>query len=64
LSIGVEGLYYRFGDDDNKYQFTEYYSWDHKHKFKVEDDKENDFWTVRARVSYHFGEDHDAAPLK
>ncbi len=44
LSVGLEGLYYNFGDGSDH---------DIPGGFYHEDDK--DFWVVRARVSYHFG---------
>jgi outer membrane immunogenic protein len=54
VSLGLEGLYYAFEDDDT-----------------VSDDGgsatldfERDFWTVQARVTYHFGDRHAAEPLK
>jgi outer membrane immunogenic protein len=39
VSIGLEGLYYAFDEDNNG----------------SGNDDENDFWTVRARLTYHFG---------
>jgi outer membrane immunogenic protein len=46
VSVGLEGLYYSFDEDDNN----------------VVDD-ELDFWTVRARLTYHLGGGH-REPLK
>jgi outer membrane immunogenic protein len=69
-SVGMEGLYYRFGDESNKYSSGSYCT-DYDYgkcmktkKYKFSEDDDNDFWTVRARLTYHFGEDHDSAPLK
>lgn len=45
-SLGLEGLYYSF--DDNEQDGIEF---------------ERDLWTVRARLTYHFGDRH-ADPLK
>jgi outer membrane immunogenic protein len=42
VSVGVEGLYYNFEDNDNSDDFN--------------------FWTVRARLTYHFGDHFE--PLK
>ena len=39
VSLGLEGLYYNF-DEENNYGYS---------------DDEADFWTVRARLTYHFG---------
>jgi outer membrane immunogenic protein len=41
VSVGLEGLYYDFDEDDN---------------FGAD----ADFWSVRARLTYHFGDRHDA----
>lgn len=43
VSLGVEGLYYDFGDNDFG--------------------GDTDFWTLRARLTYHFGGGYDS-PLK
>lgn len=42
VSIGVEGLYYNFGDEVDGVKF----------------DEDVDNWTVRARLTYHFGGDY------
>lgn len=47
-SLGVEGLYYSFEDDATVPQFG----------FNDEFDYERDFWTVQARLTYHFGDLH------
>jgi outer membrane immunogenic protein len=44
MSVGLEGLYYAFDENDNLY-----YSDD------------NDFWVVRARLSYHLNEAYPEA---
>jgi opacity protein-like surface antigen len=62
-SVGVEGLYYAFGDDKNTYNVKEYGWWGMK-KYKVTEEQDNDLWTVRARLTYHFGDDEADAPLK
>jgi outer membrane immunogenic protein len=46
VSVGVEGLYYAFDDDNNDFG----------------GDDETNFWTVRARLTYHFGRQDE--PLK
>lgn len=56
LSVGVEGLYYFFGDDSNSYSITEGDT-----AYRITEELDNDVWTVRARVSYHFGQDEDAS---
>ena len=48
MSIGLEGLYYAFDEDENKYGYG---------------DEEHDFWAIRARLTYHFTDRH-AEPLK
>jgi outer membrane immunogenic protein len=70
LSVGLEGLYYAFGDDSSEHGFSTgkhncyngYKKCWKEYKLSSEDD--DDLWTIRARLTYHFGEDHDAAPLK
>jgi outer membrane immunogenic protein len=49
ISFGVEGLYYAFSDEGSD------------GRIKLELDR--DFWTVAARLTYHFGDRHDE-PLK
>jgi outer membrane immunogenic protein len=49
ISIGVEGLYYNFSSDINP-AITE-----------AGVDLDRDFWTVQARLNYHFGSRHDEA---
>lgn len=58
-SVGLEGLYYRFGDDTNTY-----YAWEGLKKYKVTEEEDNDFWVLRARMSYHLESEADVAPLK
>lgn len=48
MSFGLEGLYYDFGDNGDDYGY-----------YKV--DEEADFWTVRARVSYHLNRPYQDA---
>jgi outer membrane immunogenic protein len=50
LSLGLEGLYYSFDDE------TEFDG--------LDVDLERDFWTVQARITYHFGDRHAGEPLK
>jgi outer membrane immunogenic protein len=47
-SVGVEGLYYNFEDNRDVFGF----------------DDNVEFWNVRARLTYHFGGDRYAEPLK
>lgn len=49
LSLGLEGLYYSFEDDDSI--------------DGIDIEAERDFWTIQARITYHFGDRH-ADPLK
>lgn len=51
LSVGLEGLYYAFEDESDNVAIG-----------SVE--AERDFWTVQARITYHFGNRHAADPLK
>ena len=58
LSIGVEGLYYAFGDgDDSKVDGNKW------KQYKVVHEDDNDLFVVRARMSYHFQDAYDE-PLK
>jgi len=57
-SIGVEGLYYVFGDGDD----TKAHGNDWK-EYKIVHEDDNDLFVVRARLSYHF-QDEYAEPLK
>lgn len=52
LSIGLEGLYYDFGNGED----FEVYDGENRGDAHVDDLA---FWTVRARVTYHFGERHE-----
>jgi outer membrane immunogenic protein len=54
LSLGLEGLYYSFEDDATLSGFEE---------GDINVDLERDFWTIQARLTYHFGDRH-AEPLK
>jgi outer membrane immunogenic protein len=58
-SVGLEGLYYAFEDDD-----SEQIVGDRKKKFKVTREDDNDFWVVRARLSYHLQSEEAIEPLK
>jgi outer membrane immunogenic protein len=58
-SVGVEGLYYFFGDSNTTDQWT---WWCYDKKFSHDDD--NDMFVVRGRLSYHFTDDRYDAPLK
>jgi outer membrane immunogenic protein len=58
LSVGVEGLYYAFGDSTNIYE-QDYNCKDEKLTHKDDDD----LFVVRARLSYHLTDAYEA-PLK
>jgi outer membrane immunogenic protein len=64
-SVGVEGLYYGFGDDNNEYSVVQgghcKGCWK---KYKVSEEDDNDFWVVRARLSYHVQSEPELEPLK
>ncbi|WP_125461645.1 MULTISPECIES: outer membrane beta-barrel protein [Rhodomicrobium] len=53
-SLGVEGLYYAFDDEATEIGDG---------GIRFDRDYDRDFWTVRARVSYQFG-DYNDEPLK
>lgn len=57
-SIGVEGLYYFFGDGDDSKEWEKYCK-----EYKLVHEDDNDLFVVRARLSYHF-QDEYAEPLK
>ena len=57
LSIGLEGLYYDFGNGEDFRVADGYGNYGDAH---VDD---LTFWTVRARLTYHFGERYEE-PLK
>jgi outer membrane immunogenic protein len=57
-SIGLEGLYYAFGDSDDSKAWEKFCK---EYKLVREDD--NDLFVVRARLSYHFQDAYDE-PLK
>ncbi len=48
-SLGLEGLYYDFEDNDQTEVFN---------NVVAELDDENDFWVVRGRLTYHINRDH------
>jgi outer membrane immunogenic protein len=58
-SVGLEGLYYMFGDDD-----AEHTVWKDGKQYKVSQEEDNDFWVVRARLSYHLQSEAAIEPLK
>ncbi len=57
-SVGVEGLYYFFGDGDDSKEWEAYCK-----EYKLVHEDDNDLFVVRARLSYHF-QDEYAEPLK
>jgi outer membrane immunogenic protein len=57
-SVGLEGLYYFFGDGDD----TNVHGNDCR-EYKLVHEDDNDLFVVRARMSYHF-QDEYAEPLK
>lgn len=57
VSIGLESLYYNFGDGED---FTIEDGEGEYARFRSDD---ADFWTIRARLTYHFGDRHEE-PLK
>lgn len=64
-SLGLEGLYYGFGDDNNEYKVTEGCNYcSKKTKYKVSEEDDNDFWVLRARLSYHVQSEPELEPLK
>jgi outer membrane immunogenic protein len=68
LSLGVEGLYYAFGDDEKSFSKTYGYGnckCDiHKKTYDISGEDDLDMWTVRARLTYHFTDEAAEAPLK
>ena len=58
-SVGVEGLFYAFGDSSDTIEKNSYWK-----QTKIVHDDDNDLFVVRARVSYHFQDEADEAPLK
>jgi outer membrane immunogenic protein len=57
-SVGVEGLYYWFGDSSDSEIFG------YCDNLKLVNDDDNDMFVVRGRLSYHFTDDRYDAPLK
>ncbi|HEY7643936.1 MAG TPA: outer membrane beta-barrel protein [Hyphomicrobiales bacterium] len=58
-SVGVEGLYYFFGDsNDSLTKGNDCF------EMKFSHDDDNDMFVVRGRLSYHFTDDRYDAPLK
>lgn len=62
-SFGLEGLYYFFGDEDGEDEWVGScnYGCDKK-KFLVHHEKDNDFFVVRARLTYHLGPREEPLP--
>jgi outer membrane immunogenic protein len=58
-SVGLEGLYYAFGEESDVHSIVEKCD-----EYKITSDRDEDLWTVRARLTYHFGADEYDAPLK
>lgn len=58
MSVGLEGLYYLFGDSTDSYTKTLY-----KKEIKVTHEDDLDLFVVRARLNYHFVDAYEA-PLK
>jgi outer membrane immunogenic protein len=59
VSFGLEALYYSFDDDKTLTGVTADGA-----PIPVNGNLERDFFTVHARLTYHFGGDHDSEPLK
>jgi outer membrane immunogenic protein len=57
-SVGLEGLYYAFGDGDDSKEWEKYCK-----QYKLVHEDDNDLFVVRARMSYHFQDAYEA-PLK
>ena len=57
-SIGLEGLYYFFGDGDDSKEWEKYCK-----EYKLVHEDDNDLFVVRARLTYHFQDDY-VEPLK
>ena len=57
-SIGVEGLYYMFGDGDDSKEWEKFCK-----EYKLVHEDDNDLFVVRARMSYHFQDAYEE-PLK
>jgi outer membrane immunogenic protein len=57
-SVGVEGLYYFFGDSKDSETFGYYDG------LKLNHETDNDMFVVRGRLTYHFTDDRYDAPLK
>ena len=62
-SVGLEGLYYAFGDESDVHGISKKFGPFSK-EYQITDDRDEDMWTVRARLTYHFGADEADAPLK
>lgn len=62
MSIGVEALYYDFGDSTKTWNWIKGYECGWK-EYKVTERDDNDLFVVRGRLTYHFQDERDA-PLK
>jgi outer membrane immunogenic protein len=62
VSVGLEGLYYNFADTSKTWNWSKElcYGWK---EYQVTEKDDNDLFVVRARLTYHFQDEHDA-PLK
>ncbi len=63
VSLGVEGLYYVFDRDDKSITYTDLDDGKPGDTVKFSQEQDDDFWVVRARLSYHFHREHHT-PLK
>ncbi len=58
-SLGVEGLYYFFGDSEDTLSWNWYC-----YEKQLVHENDNDLFVVRARLTYHFQEEEAYTPLK
>lgn len=57
VSLGLEGLYYGFdSDDDDEIRFVETGAYPDEEFVFSRDGEENNFWQVRARLTYHINQ--------
>lgn len=64
ISIGIEGLYYNFGSDKETHLIDVKEWWCVTKKSYAEVANDENFWTIRARLTYHFPVAADYVPLK
>jgi outer membrane immunogenic protein len=64
VSFGVEGLYYDFGSDSNEHFLESKYGYHTRSDIFADTDRDFNFWSVRARLTYHFQEEAYHEPLK